>query len=216
MNNITLIQRYELVFLFIIISASHIIGQVEDWPLTRTLRVIQEHDDSTVYKVKYDKEGAIKFLDQMYYSQVKGELYKFFEVYKKDKYWFIFSAKEVQYKTTDRWEKYRYESQGPSFYYDGSGKLVNVFYSENDKALPESYTLTYYPSGQLKDVFEYRKDILYNIVAYYLPDGSPYDFGDFKNGNGHFVDLNEHGEPCIECNMKRGIPKTARVLCDDQ
>ena len=158
--------------------------------MTRQLRAYSDHADSVVWKVKYDKSNRIKKLDQEYHIQEDSLNFVEYENYKRDKHWFVWTAKEVKARENGKYEIYKYLPVGWSYHYDTTGHLKSVYLYENNKISDVYYLITYYPSGQLKDIFQYKKHVLHNIVEYYYPDGSPYEFGNFKNGNGQYIDLN--------------------------
>ena len=73
----------------------------------------------------------------------------------------------------------------------------------------------YYPVGTLKYIAEIKDKRYYNYLAYYYPDGSVHDFGDFLNGTGTVVHLDDAGNPCLECQQQDRKVK-GRLLCDEE
>ena len=62
---------------------------------------------------------------------------------------------------------------------------------------------------------EVKNRRLWNFMKYQYPDGEAYDFGDYKDGEGTVVHLNDEGTPCLECTtINKKI--TGKSRCEEE
>ena len=184
----------------------------------RQLRPIQDggEGDSLVLLLKRDRNGEIKKLEQSYWLEgdwpKKGT--KLIETYKRDSYWYVNQYYEEEIWKSPKKGQITYKMQGvqKNFWPDGFIRYAQYF----DKGEVSEYWLEYeyYPNGNPKMIWEIKQDTFWNVLEYYWLDGTPFeDYGDFKDGEGKLIFLNDEGEACFECSFFKEVSK-GKDLCD--
>lgn len=143
--------------------------------------------DTSIIKIKRDKKGVIKYLEQHYYNTDNND-FKKIENYRKNRYWTLSNLKLVPTKQKD---VFLWVYEGKMKYYDSFGRLILLENYINDGLQPISITYNYYEDNSIMFILEWKYNELLNVIQYKYPDGKPYDYGDFKNGTGLFIPLND-------------------------
>ena len=187
----------------------------QDSESKRQLRPFLEQADTFSVQVKYNKQKQIKYLNQSYTVYEENTTYIITEKYKKNKFWTLFRHKEVE-KEGRRNRITLYEiNEGKQYNFNEKGQIIYIFNYHEGEIDEIQIAYKYYENGKLKFIAEIKNNEIWNFIEYRYPNGDKYDFGDPKNGAGTVIHLNEDGEPCIECTIKKN--KTVRkVLCDEQ
>ncbi|MEL6656838.1 MAG: hypothetical protein AAFY48_16745 [Bacteroidota bacterium] len=181
----------------------------------RSLSVLTEEADTVDVRVEYDDDGSIAYLFQSYLSYRNGVTYIHQEEYKKDKYWTLWQFMEVLKKERRRSSVYKPVLHGKQYQFtmDGYPLFIDEYDVGSANAVFQEWE--YYPDGTLKYIAEIKDKRYYNYLVYYYPDGSAHDFGDFLNGTGTVVHLDDAGNPCLECQQQDRKAK-GRLLCDEE
>lgn len=141
--------------------------------------------DTIVVKIKKNRNGVIKHLEQHYINPKNSNLMQI-EHYKKDRFWILSNLKSVPTKKKNISE-YIYE--GEYKHYDSSGRLIILEHYKNNELQPMSITYHYYDDNSLKLMLERQENRIWNILEYNYPNGKSYDYGDFKDGEGSFIPM---------------------------
>ncbi len=186
---------YAITFLFFL---CHVEGQ--ELESRRTIRPYRETADTVLVKVKYSKDKIIQYLEQEYYTTENENTYLISETYKRNKYWVVHRFKENVLKDKKHSTVLNYVTDGPQYSFNEDGRLESIEQYIDGTMKGFRIFYKYYENGQLKLKAEIKEDKVWNYLVYQYPDGSDYtDFGDYKNGKGTVIHLDETGSPCIEC-----------------
>jgi len=193
-------------------------AQVEDFDF-QSAELIPLQPNEYVFRNKFrsDKKGNITRLDQEFYQVDGDDVYLIHESYKLyQHHWRKYRFKEIRYTTDSGGIDYYYQTDGYQVHYDSIGRPIAYnHYIEGEKSQLKRI-IEYYPSGQIHFIMEIKDDAYWNVIDYYYPDGKPYDYGDFQNGEGQIIWLDETGNPCLICNMGGKKPKLAKILCEEE
>jgi len=76
---------------------------------------------------------------------------------------------------------------------------------EYDEGIKVGQTIgiKYYSDGSLKLIAEVKENTYWNILSYKDPEGEDHDFGNFKNGTGSIIHLNDDGDSCLKYMHKK-------------
>lgn len=189
-------KLYNFFFLFlpIILAAQEPNNQ-------RTLRPLIQIADTIFVNVKYNKKDEIKYLNQSHLVHENELTYTIAETYKKNKYWRLFRYREEEEIVNKNKSIINEISEGKQYYFNENGQIIYSYNFVNGEIEEISIGYEYYSNGQLKFIAEIKNDDYWNFKEYRYPDGEEYHFGDFKNGVGTVIHLNEKGEQCLECTM---------------
>ncbi|MEL7425186.1 MAG: hypothetical protein AAFN81_19525 [Bacteroidota bacterium] len=207
--------EYQRTSLFCSLLLSVFFLTAQERPEPRSLSVLTEAADTVDVRVQYDDDGSIAYLFQSYLSYDNGLTYIHQEEYKKDKYWTLWQFMEVLKKERRRSSVYKPVLHGKQYQFTMDGYPLFLDEYELGVANDVFQEWEYYPNGTLKYIAEIKDKRYYNYLAYYYPDGSTHDFGDFRNGTGTVVHLDDAGNPCLECQQQDGKAK-GRLLCDEE
>lgn len=176
-----------------------------------------EFRDSMIYRHKLNKNGEIKHLIQyidVYHDEAKGEFTMIKESYKRGKYWEVLRMESQLQKQKKNSTYYIWLRHGKQFYFDEEGKIIAVYAYDMGNIVFPTIEIYYYPSGELKFITETKVNGDWNITSYKYPNGDDYSFGDFVDGQGKIIHLNNEGEPCLECSYDERYKLKERYLCD--
>lgn len=206
---------YCLLFIFVICQST--LAQQDDFLSKRNLRVWNESvdNDTVINKLKYDKTGAIKLLDQSYSQAINDTIRVVNEHYKKNKFWIISQFSEVSKKNKKNYTVYQNYMNGKQYQYYENGQIMFVSEYKMNKQLPTYLSYAYYPNGNLKYITEAKDDAYWNIVVYKYLSGEDYDYGNFNDGIGTITHLDDKGNPCIECNYTNQLIE-GNYICDQE
>ena len=143
-----------------------------------------------------------------------GHFYRIQESYKKGKYWEVSRYKEVLKKKRNRGAVYKQVLDGFQYSFDDNGKVLYISNYKLDEFQDSYFLFEYYPNGEIKYIAEGRDDLFWNFLEYKFPDGTFHDFGDFKDGEGVVLHLDDKGEPCLECSTLNN-KTVGKILCDE-
>lgn len=200
--------------LCLFIFSSNLNGQSQDTLNSRSLRPLTEAQDTMEVRVRYAEDGAIQYLLQTYLSYQNGETYLHEEEYRKDKFWTLWQYKEVLKKERRRVSVYQPVAHGPQLQYTEQGQILYVDNYDLGEPNPVSLEWEYYPNGSLKYVAEIKDKRYWNFRTYYYPSGEAYNFGDFHNGQGMVIHLDNTGDPCLECQFV-GKKVRGKLRCEE-
>ena len=181
----------------------------------RALRVLTETADTVAVTVKYNDDGSIRYLFQSYLSYKDGKTYIHDEEYRKGKYWTLWQFVEVLKKDRRRVSVYQPVLHGQQYQFTMDGQPLYKEEFEMGTAKPVFQEWEYYPNGTLKYIAEVKDKRYWNYLSYYYPDGTAHDFGDFQDGVGTVLHLDDDGSPCLEC-QQLGRKVRTKLLCDEQ
>lgn len=181
----------------------------------RPLRVLTEEADTISVMARYTKEDSLFYLHQSYLSYAEGETYVYYEEFRKNRFWTLWQYKEMLKRERRRYSVYEEVLDGPQWQFTEDGKPLYYNHFTMGSEHPITRYWEYYPSGALKFVAEIKDDDFWNFLAYYRPSGEQHDFGDFADGTGTVLHLDDEGNPCLEC-QKIGQKTRGRILCDEQ
>lgn len=110
------------------------------------------------------------------------------------------------------WDEQANELHYPNFkngngsleYYHDNGFLFMRFEYKN--GVLDGKCITYHKNGQLKSDITYKAGLPYSVNASYNEDGSYFDLGTLKNGNGSYKMYDENGKLLLTQNYKNGSP----------
>lgn len=177
--------------------------------LTLDLRVlkISDHESSVINRIKKNRKGEMVRFEQTIHKQQKDTLTRIAETYKKDKFWtvrttrdIIHSEKDIIKEAEDYYVVKEIDETVQEF--DQEGKILyDYLYIAG---VPKSTYLGYYyyPNGNLKMVAELKGETIWNIILFKNIDGRRHDFGNYKDGSGTIIWLNDNGEPCSDCSLR--------------
>ena len=203
-----------LLLIFFIGLSANLFAQ--DFDSIHILRVWENNPDAVVEKIKRDKNGIIKKLYQFYYEEgPDSSYYQITEEYIINKHWCLWREKEIVKKVKKNYTTLNYVLDGKQYQYDKNGRTIFIAEYRMGKLIEPTIGINYYPNGKIKYVAEGKEDQIWNILDYFYPNGETYEFGDFKNGKGSIIYLNDIGEPCISCNFS-GNEINGRSLCENQ
>ena len=207
------LQNKSLLSIILLLGIAHLVAQQNSHP--RLLRACTETADTLEVRVQYDDDGSIRYLFQSYMSYKNGTTYVHDEEYRKGKFWTLWQYQEVLKKERRRVSVYKPVLHGPQRQFTMDGHPLYQEEFELGTALPVFREWEYYPDGALKYVAEVKDKRYWNYLNYYYPDGTVYDYGDFHNGTGRVVHLDDDGNPCLECQQLEGKVR-GKLLCDEQ
>ncbi len=216
-----LIKRISIMSLFLrslllllSLSVLNLTGDAQEYS-NRTLRVLTEAEDTMSVMARYTKDGTLFYLHQSYLSYEGGETYVHYEEYRRNRFWTLWQYKEVLKKERRRVSTYQELSHGPQYQFTEDGKLLYLNHFELGEEDPITKYWEYYPNGAVKFVAEIKDNKYWNFLEYYFPSGDKHEFGDFSNGQGVFVHLDDDGNPCVECQTV-GSKSRGRNLCNEE
>jgi hypothetical protein len=189
-------RHYILSFIGILIlgclvESSSLYAQ-EIYPI-RKLKIFNESIDSTIVKLKMDNDGFIIKLEQQYFENSTEDSY-FEEQFKRGKYWALYHY----VFNKDKRRRTEYVLHGPQLNFDEEGKVISMMIYNMGKEPDVYLSYEYYPDGYAKIISEIKDGRYWNILYYKKPNGTDFHFGDFVNGQGIIIFLNDLGCPCIE------------------
>lgn len=181
----------------------------------RILRVLTETEDTVSVMTRYDKDGTLFYLHQSFLSYEKGETYVYYEEYRRNRFWTLWRYKEVLKREKRRTAIYDEILDGAQYQYTEEG--LPLYYDQYELGEEISTTIAweYYPDDELKFVTELKDGSFWNFLEYYLPSGEVHDFGDFHDGQGVVIHLDDEGNPCLECQYV-GKKYRGRLLCEEE
>jgi len=150
--------------------------------------------DTILVKYKTGRNGEIKKMIQEYYTKVNGENYHFEEDYKKNKYWYLWQYKEINSSNN----KISYVVDGEQIMYSQKGQIISIQHYSLGEVDEIRLVYEYYPDNCIKYIAEVKKNRYWNFIQFLYPDGTNFDFGNFKNGVGSFTMLDDLGIPCVD------------------
>lgn len=170
----------------------------------RALKVISNHDNHTIERLRKNRKGEIIRLEQITLEQRKDTLIRTAESYKKDKFWKIWTIRNIIHAEVDvikEPEDYYVikEVDDKMQDYDQDGKLMYESFIVEGVPKATYFRYYYYPNGNLKMIAEIKDEEILNILSFKNIDGTKHDYGNYKNGSGTIVWLNDKGEICTEC-----------------
>ncbi len=184
--------------------------------LKRTLKIWEEVEDnelSTEVYIGYHKDDRIKYCYQTRIGKSGDVVKEMVEDYDNKgfwKYWTVtyshtkkklVKKRNMIGKSYDSYEAYyKYKTEHE---YDMEGKLIYFEEWKNDKKTA-FHLFEYYPNGKIKNILEYKGDLLWNVLDHRYPDGTKHTMGDFKNGTGIVYPLNNEGLWCEGSHFKDG------------
>ncbi len=202
------------IIVFFLLSFQIVFGQ-SDFE-KRTLRVWKDNVDTIQIFLKRYKNGEVKKLIQKYYEIKNDTVFVIQEYYKKNKYWELWRYREILKKEKKRSTIYENVMDGSQYSYNEKGKIILLEKYNLGKLIEPSIQYNYYTNGEIKYIAEVIGEDFYNFLSYKFPNGEDYDFGDYKNGIGTYINLNEEGEPCLECTRKKGKKFKGKILCEEE
>lgn len=204
-------QLYLFILLCVLLQAN---VAAQDVLPKRVLRPLVEDQDTMEVRIKYDEAGNIQYLYQSYLSYLDGETYVHREEYRRNKYWTLWQYKEVLKRERRRVSVYEEVIHGKQYQYTGEGQVLFMDIYTFGEADPISLEWDYYPNGNLRYRAEIKEKRYWNFPTYRYPSGEPFDFGDFRNGQGNMIHLDDEGNPCLECQII-GRKIRSKLLCDE-
>ncbi|MEL6637783.1 MAG: hypothetical protein AAFR05_13615 [Bacteroidota bacterium] len=167
---------------------------------TVELRILKYEADTIRMDLKFDKAGRIKYLEQCYDVIENGKTYVYWEEYRRGRFWYHYRLEEVPTKWKDgEVTASELSTEGTQYRYDEEGRIWLVYHFVGDELVEPIYEYGYYANGQLQFIVELRDYQVYNFVEYFDTDGQDFDYGDFRDGVGDFLMLDEAGNPCLSC-----------------
>jgi hypothetical protein len=202
----------KLFFIIIITLSIQNIGLTQNIKENRVLRPLIQERDTTLVKVEYDKSNRIIYLNQKYQKIIVDTTFIIVETYRNN-FWSLYKFKLVKEVIKDDTIIHR-SIDGKQYRFNIDGQITHIDNYINGELDKNSFEVEYYSTGGLKYILKKNNEGSFNYLDYRYPNGKIYDFGDFKNGQGKVIHLNDKGIPCIESTTK-GNKTEIKLLCDD-
>lgn len=208
------------IILILIFFPIHFLN-AQDYSKTRELRVFEPNKRGTVVKLKKNKSGEIKKLNQIIIevrlaedSVNIEEIFMIEEEYVKDYFWALRTTKGVIFKEKKHKTIYEHVLDGTQYYFNKDGRVIYKEQYNKGTKVGQTIGIKYYSNGSLKLIAEVKENTYWNILSYKDPAGEDHNFGDFKNGKGSIIHLNDEGESCLKY-MHKNKALWMKNLCEE-
>lgn len=202
----------KLFYIALITISVHNISLAQNHKGKRVLRPLTQEGDTTLVKINYDKSNRIIYLSQKYQEVIKDTTYIVAESYRNN-FWSLYRFKLVKEVIANDTITHRI-IDGKQYRFNNEGQITHIDNYTNGELDKNSFEAEYYSTGGLKYIIEKNNEGSFNYIDYRYPNGKIYNFGDFKNGQGKVIHLNDKGIPCIE-SITKGNKIVIKQLCDD-